>query len=81
MRHRHLGMDRPITRRDFAYGIDPVTGQAAWMLDELPHERSPWLVTRKPLGRIAIANSDATADAMTEGAFRAAHLAIEDLIG
>ncbi len=81
MRHRHLGMDRPITRRDFAYGIDPVTGQVAWMLDELPHERSPWLVARKPFGRIAIANSDATADAMTEGAFRAAHLAIEDLIG
>jgi spermidine dehydrogenase len=65
----------------YAYGHDPETGQVAWMLDELPAERSPWLAARKTFGRIAIANSDAVADAMTEGAFRAAHLAIEDLVG
>ncbi len=64
----------------YAYGHDPKTGQVAWMLDELPPERSPWIVARKPFGRIAIANSDAVADAMTEGAFRAAHLAIEALV-
>ena len=50
------------------------------MLDELPPERSPWIAARKPFGRIAIANSDAVADAMTEGALRAAHLAIEALV-
>jgi spermidine dehydrogenase len=65
----------------YAYGHDPETGQFAWMLDELPRERSPWIEARKPFGRIAIANSDATADAMTEGAFEAAHLAIESLLG
>lgn len=65
----------------YAYGCDPETGQFAWMLDELPAKRSPWLVARKPFGRIAIANSDALADAMTEGALRAAHLAVEDLVG
>jgi spermidine dehydrogenase len=64
----------------YAYGHDPETGQVAWMLDELPPERSPWLTARKSFGRIAIANSDAVADAMTEGAFKAAHLAIEALI-
>jgi spermidine dehydrogenase len=64
----------------YAYGYDPETGQFAWMLDELPPERSPWIAARKPFGRIAIANSDATADAMTEGAFEAAHLAIESLV-
>jgi len=64
----------------YAYGHDPETGQMAWMLDELPPERSPWLVARKPFGRIAIANSDAVANAMTEGAFKAAHLAIEALV-
>ncbi len=64
----------------YAYGHDPETGQVAWMLDELPPERSPWIAARKPFGRIAIANSDAVADAMTEGAFRAAHLAIEALV-
>jgi len=65
----------------YAFGHDPDTGQVAYMLDELPPERSPWIAARKPFGRIAIANSDATADAMTEGAFRAAHLAIESLVG
>jgi len=65
----------------YAYGYDPETGQVAWMLDELPPERSPWIAARKTFGRIAIANSDATADAMTEGAFEAAHLAIESLVG
>lgn len=50
------------------------------MLDELPPERSPWLAARKPFGRIAIANSDAVADAITEGAFNATHLAVEALV-
>ena len=64
----------------YAYGHDPATGQVAWMLDELSPERSPWLAARKPFGRIAIANSDAVADATTEGAFNAAHLAVEALV-
>ena len=64
----------------YAYGHDPETGQFAWMLDELPPERSPWIAARKTFGRIAIANSDATADAMTEGAFEAAQLAVETLV-
>ena len=63
----------------YAYGHDPKTGQFAWMLDELPPERSPWVGARKTFGRIAIANSDATADAMTEGAFEAAELAVDGL--
>jgi len=63
----------------YAYGHDPETGQVAWMLDELPPDRSPWIAARERFGRIAIANSDATADAMTEGAFRAAQLAVEAL--
>jgi spermidine dehydrogenase len=64
----------------YAYGHDPETGQVAWMLDELPPDRSPWIAARQSFGRIAIANSDATADAMTEGAFRAANIAVEDLV-
>ena len=63
----------------YAYGYDPETGQFAWMLDELPADRSPWVGARKTFGRIAIANSDATADAMTEGAFEAAELAVKGL--
>ena len=64
----------------YAYGHDPDSGQVAWMLDELPPERSPWIAARKPYGRIAIANSDATADAMTEGAFNAAQIAVDALL-
>ena len=64
----------------YAYGHDPETGQFAWMLDELSPQRSPWVSARKTFGRIAIANSDATADAMTEGAFGAAELAVKDLV-
>ena len=64
----------------YAYGHDPKTGQVAWMLDEFGPERSPWIAARKPFGRIAIANSDAVANAMTEGAFRAAHLAVENVL-
>ena len=64
----------------YAYGHDPKSGQVAWMLDELPPERSPWIAARKPFGRIAIANSDAMADAMTEGAFSAANLAVSSII-
>ena len=63
----------------YAYGHDPDTGQVSWSLDELPPERRPWLVARQPFGRIAIANSDAMADAMSEGAIGAAHLAVEAL--
>ncbi len=64
----------------YAYGHDPETGRVAWMLDELPPERSPWIAARQPFGRIAIANSDALANAMTEGAIGAAELAVEALI-
>ena len=52
----------------------------AWMLDELPSERAPWTAARQPFGRIAIANSDALANAMTEDAIGAAELAVEALI-
>ena len=64
----------------YAYGHDLETGQIAWRLDEIPPERSSWIVARQPVGRIAIANSDAMADAMTEGAIGAAHLAVEALV-
>jgi spermidine dehydrogenase len=64
----------------YAYGHDLETGQIAWRLDEIPPERSSWIVARQPFFRIGIANSDAMADAMTEGAIGAAHLAVEALI-
>ncbi len=64
----------------YAYGQDPTTGEIAYMLDELDEETAPWVKGRKRFGRIAIANSDAAATAMTEGAVGQAHRAVTDLI-
>jgi spermidine dehydrogenase len=64
----------------YAYGQDPETGEIAYVLDEVPPERAPWLIARRPFGRIAIANSDAEANAMTEGAIGQAHRAVMDLV-
>jgi len=64
----------------YAYGQNPETGEIAYMMDEVPPETAPWLAARRPFGRIAIANSDAAANAMTEGAIGQAHRAVTDLL-
>jgi spermidine dehydrogenase len=64
----------------YAYGQNPETGEIAYMLDEVPSEKAPWHAARQSFGRIAIANSDAGADAMTEAAIGQAHRAVMDLI-
>jgi spermidine dehydrogenase len=64
----------------YAYGQNPETGEIAYKLDEVPAETAPWLAARQPFGRIAIANSDAAANAMTEGAIGQAHRAVTDLL-
>ncbi len=63
----------------YAYGQDMETGEVAWAGDEVPPGRRPWELGRKPFGRIAIANSDAAANAMTEAAIGEAHRAVRDL--
>ena len=63
----------------YAYGQDPETGEVAYVLDELPPGRRPWEKARRPYGRIAIANSDAAANAMTESALGQAHRAVTEL--
>ena len=63
----------------YAYGHNPATGEVAYMLDEVPREQAPWIAARQPFGRIAIANSDAAANAMAEGAIGEAHRAVMDL--
>ena len=63
----------------YAYGQDLETGEVAWMTDEVPPKRRSWELGRKPFGAIAIANSDAGANAMTEAAIAEAHRAVDDL--
>jgi spermidine dehydrogenase len=63
----------------YAYGQNPETGEIAFLMDEVAPEKAPWIAGRQPFGRIAIANSDAAANAMTEGAIGEAHRAVMDL--
>ena len=63
----------------YAYGQNPETGEIAYMMDEVPPETAPWIAARRPFGRIAIANSDAAANAMTEGAIGQGHRAVMEL--
>jgi spermidine dehydrogenase len=64
----------------YAYGQDPDTGEIAYMVDEMPRERAPWIAARRPFGRISIANSDAGANAMSETAIGEGHRAVMDLV-
>jgi spermidine dehydrogenase len=45
-----------------------------------PEGQQPWVLGRKPFGRIAIANSDAGADAYTNVAIDQAHRAVQELL-
>jgi spermidine dehydrogenase len=47
---------------------------------DLPFEQQPHVIGRRPLGRMAIANSDSEAAAFTNAAFDAAHRAVQDLL-
>ena len=64
----------------YAYGYDPATGEVDFLTD-WPEERRTWERARRPFGRIAIANSDAAANAMTEAAIGQAHRAVTEILG
>ena len=50
-----------------------------WERQWAPEEK-PNVVSRKPFGRITIANSDAGAHAYTDGAIDQAHRAVQELV-
>ena len=47
---------------------------------EWPYDQVPWVVGRKRLGRITIANSDAAAVCLTSAAFDQGHRAVQELL-
>jgi len=57
----------------YAMGRDPLTDP------DWPPEQSPWVIGRKPFGRITIGNSDAGADALTQVAIDQARRAVREL--
>jgi spermidine dehydrogenase len=64
----------------YAYGYDPATDEVDFLSD-WPEEKLNYLRARRPFGRIAIANSDAAANAMTEAAIGEAHRAVREILG
>jgi len=63
----------------YAYGYDPATSEVDFITD-WPEERRTWVRARRPFGRIAIANSDAAANAMTESAISQARRAVGEIL-
>ncbi len=64
----------------YAWGFDPDSGDIYWTTEEWPKEKRTWERARATFGRIAIANSDSGANAMTEEAIGQAHRAVHELL-
>ena len=64
----------------YAVGYDYETDSLNWFSDPWPDERKLWLTGRQNFGRIAMANSDAGASAMTQSAIEQAYRATQDLL-
>jgi spermidine dehydrogenase len=52
----------------------------AWSPATWRHEQRPWVDARQRIGNIAIANTDAASNAMTESAIEQAHRAVYELM-
>ncbi len=65
----------------YAVGYDAETGDIYWFSDPWPDEKKTWFTGRKQFGRIAIANSDAAASAMTESAIEQGYRATQEILG
>jgi spermidine dehydrogenase len=63
----------------YAVGYDAESDEIHWFSQPWPDEKKMWLAGRKKFGRIAIANSDAGASAMTESAIEQGYRAVKEL--
>jgi spermidine dehydrogenase len=64
----------------YTVGYDYETDELNWFSEPWPEERRLWLKGRQRFGRIAMANSDAGARAMTEGAIEQGYRATQELL-
>ncbi|HKK22674.1 MAG TPA: NAD(P)-binding protein [Pseudohaliea sp.] len=60
----------------YAYSVDPGSGDVSWWPEWWAHERRPWVEARRRFGNIAVAGTDAAANAMTEAALEEAVRAV-----
>lgn len=65
----------------YALGYDHENQRMNYYARDFPESQKHWLHGRKRFGRIAIANSDASARAMTEAAIEQGYRATRDLLG
>ncbi len=65
----------------YAVGYDSESGELFWFSNSWTAEKKIWFEGRKQFGRIAIANSDAAASAMTESAIEQGYRATQELLG
>jgi spermidine dehydrogenase len=64
----------------YSVGYDYASGKMNYWSDEWSDDKKLWLAGRQRFGRIAVANSDARASAMTESAIEEAHRATTELL-
>lgn len=64
----------------YAVGYNYETGKMSYWGRDWPDSKKLWLRGRQRFGRIAIANSDAQASAMTESAIQQGHRATQELL-
>ncbi len=65
----------------YAVGYDAGNDDIYWFSDPWPDDKKTWFKGRKQFGRIAIANSDAAASAMTESAIEQGYRATHEILG
>jgi hypothetical protein len=65
----------------YAVGYDAENDDIHWFTEAWPDEKKSWLQGRKQVGRIAFANSDAAASAMTESAIEQGYRATQEILG
>ncbi|MCZ6853203.1 MAG: NAD(P)/FAD-dependent oxidoreductase, partial [Gammaproteobacteria bacterium] len=65
----------------YATGWDTENREFSEFSDPLPDEQQHWFEGRQQFGRIAIANSDAAASAMTESAIEQGYRATQEILG
>ena len=64
----------------YAVGYDAESDEMQWFSEPWPDEKKAWLMGRKQFGRIAFANSDAGASAMTESAIEQGYRATREIL-
>jgi spermidine dehydrogenase len=65
----------------YAVGYDAESDDIHWYSTPWPDEKKAWLKGREQFGRIAFANSDAAASAMTESAIEQGYRATQEILG